>query len=168
MTVVSAVAPNDYAVTTNTCVGAPIPVGGTCQVKVRFSPTVPGERPAVLRFDDNAIGGPHLVGLTGSGSQPSIEISPGVTPPSRVITVTGTGFAPNQPITLAVPGGVTTTPATTDGTGTFRGALLILPRGSSTSRLVTASVTAFPTIKAERPVLIVTPTVSPADFVVRG
>lgn len=168
VTVVSAVAPNDYAVTTNTCVGAPIPVGGTCQVKVRFSPTAPGERPAVLRFDDNAIGGPHLVGLTGSGSQPSIEISPGVSPPSRVIAVTGTGFAPNQAITLAVPGGVTATPAATDGTGTFRGALLILPKSSSTSRLVTASVTAFPTIKAERPVLIVIPTVSPADFVVRG
>jgi hypothetical protein len=85
-----------------------------------------------------------------------------------VITVTGTGFAPNQAITLAVPGGVTTIPATTDATGTFRGALLILPKGSSTARLVTAAVTTFPTIRAERPVLIVTPTVSPADFVVRG
>ncbi len=168
VTVVSAVAPNDYAVTTNTCVGAPVPVGGTCRVNVRFSPTAPGERPAVLRFDDNAVGGPHLVGLSGSGSQPTIEISPGVTPPSRVIAVTGTGFAPNQAITLAVPGGVTATPATTDATGTFRGALLILPKGSSTARLVTASVTTFPTIRAERPVLIVTPTVSPADFVVRG
>lgn len=168
VTVVSAVAPNDYAITTNTCVGAPVPVDGTCQVKVRFSPTAPGDRPAVLRFDDNAIGGPHLVGLSGSGSLPAIEISPGVTPPSRVIAVTGTGFAPNQAITLAVPGGVTATPAVTDATGTFRGALLILPKGSSTARLVTAAVTAFPTIRAERPVLIVTPTVSPADFVVRG
>jgi hypothetical protein len=169
ITLLSTLAPNDYAVASDTCTGAPVPAGGTCKVTIRFSPTAPGNRTAVLRFEDNAPGGDaHLVGLSGAGSTPTVLVSPAVTQPGRVIIVTGQGYAPNRAVTITLTGSVERTTVLTDGAGGFTKSLLILPRSYIGNRPVVATVDSFPTIKAEKPVLIVTPSVGPADFVIRG
>jgi len=168
ITMVSALAPNDFAIATDTCTGTPVPAGGKCQVTVRFAPTAAGKRDGVLRFEDNAPGGPHLVGLTGVGSTPTLMVSPAVTQPGRVVTLTGQGFAPNQQVTVKMPGSVPTTVVQTDAAGAFTKTVLVLPRSEIGTRNMVATLDSFPTIKAEKPVLVVTPSVGPADFVLRG
>lgn len=162
------VGPQDYAVTVNTCTGVEVPPGGQCQVTVVFSPTLPGDRTAVLQFDDNAVGGPHLVGLRGQGNQPTIEVNPGVTPPSRVTTVSGRDFPPGKNVTVTFRTAVGSATATVAPDGTFRAPLLIFPKATPENRRVVATVDGFPALFAEGQVLVVFPTVSPADFVVRG
>jgi hypothetical protein len=54
-----------------------------------------------------------------------------------------------------------------DDTGTFTTGLLILPKSQIGNHLVAAAIDGT-ALKAERPLLIVTPTVTPSDFVVRG
>lgn len=168
VTVVSALAPNDYTIATDTCAGKPVAPRGTCQVTVAFKPTAPGDRPAVLRFVDTSPGGQvHLTALAGKGSTPTIQVSPGVTPPGRVVTVTGTGFAPNHPVTITIFGSVELARVTTDVAGGFSQSLLILPKSPIGTRPVTATIDGT-TLQAQRPLLIVTPSVSPSDFVGRG
>src|SRR5206468_1814161 len=85
--------PEDYKVTTSTCASV-AGGGGQCTVSVAFSPKASGNRTAVLRFTDNTPDGTHLVDLTGSANQPTIQVNPGVTPPGRVVSVIGKDFPP--------------------------------------------------------------------------
>ncbi|GAB3459357.1 choice-of-anchor D domain-containing protein [Actinophytocola sediminis] len=157
-----------YTVTANTCAGAPLAPGASCAVTVSLVPAAGGDLSAVLSFEDDAAGAPHLVGLTGSAPTPEIELSPAVTQPGRVVTVIGTGFTPNQLVVATAPLAVQTNPVTVAADGTFRSALLILPKSTAGNRVVVAKVTVFPEVNAEQPLLVVTPTVGPAEFVVRG
>jgi WD40-like Beta Propeller Repeat len=157
-----------YKVTGNTCAGAPLAPDKSCVVTVRLIPAASGDLPAVLSFVDNAPGSPHLVGMAGSAPAPEIVVSPAVTPPNRVVTVTGTGFAPNRQVLASAPLAIQTNPVTVAVDGTFRAALLVLPKAAIGNRTVVAKVTVFPEINAEKPLLVVTPTVGPAEFVVRG
>ncbi|HEV2783576.1 MAG TPA: choice-of-anchor D domain-containing protein [Actinophytocola sp.] len=161
-------APGDYTVTANTCVGQ-VPAGGQCLVSVRFSPAEPGERTAALRFDAAAPVGTRLVGLRGTASPLSIEVNPGVSPPGRVTTVTGKGFPPGKSVTVTFdpqrPGQTT---ATVGPDGTFRASLLVFPKASPENRTVVATVDGSPALQAKDTLLIVFPSVNPADFVVRG
>jgi hypothetical protein len=168
VSVLSGVAPDDYTFAADTCTGVSVPANGTCQVTVRFSPAGPGDRPAVLRFVDDAPGGAaHLIGMTGKGSTPTVLLSPAVTQPGRVVTVTGTGFAPNKPVTITITGSVETVKSVADATGAFTQGLLILPKSPIGNRPVVATIDGT-ALQATRPLLVVTPTVSPADFVGRG
>jgi hypothetical protein len=166
--VVSAAAPDDYAVVADTCTGTPVAAGGPCQGTVAFSPKASGDRPAVLRFTDDAPGaGAHLIGLAGKGSTPTVIVSPGVTQPGRAVTVAGTGFSPNLPLTITLTGSVEIAKATANATGDFTATLLVLPKSSIGSRPVVATLDGTG-LKAQTPLLIVSPTVTPSDFVVRG
>jgi hypothetical protein len=166
--VVSAVAPTDYTISADTCTGATLPQDGTCQVTVTFSPTAPGDRPAVLRFVDNSVGGAaHLIGMTGKGSTPTLQLSPAVTQSGRVVTVSGAGFAPNHPVTITISGSIESAKAFTDETGAFTQGLLILPKSAIGNRPVAATIDGT-TLEAEKPLLIVPPSSSPGDFVARG
>jgi hypothetical protein len=157
-----------FAVAAESCTAGPLPAGGTCTVSVRFSPSAPGDLAAVLRFDDSAPGAPHLVGLRGAGAKPAIVVSPGVTPPGRVVTVSGTGFAPGRPIVTTMDGARQTGPVFAAADGTFRASLLVLWEAPIGNFTVVAKVADSPALNAAKPLLVVTPTVSPADFVVRG
>lgn len=166
--VVSAVAPDDYAVVADTCTGKPVAAKGTCVVTVAFSPRASGDRPAVLRFTDDAPGGgAHLIGLAGKGSTPVLTVVPGVTPPGRVVTVSGTGFAPNLPVTITLADSVEKVRATASPTGDFTVGLLVLPKSQIGNRPVVATIEGT-ALNAQKPLLVVTPTVTPSDFVVRG
>jgi Tol biopolymer transport system component len=163
-------APVDYTIESNTCTGTPVPPDGTCQVAVRFSPQVSGPRTAVLRFTDDIPGGkPHLIALAGTGSVPAIEVTPGVTQPGRAITVAGTGFAPGFPVTIAITGSVEKATVVPGADGTFSKVLLILSKSPIGTHPVVATIDGTdPAITAAKPILIVAPSVSPADFVIRN
>jgi hypothetical protein len=168
VTLVPPVGPADYAVTVNTCTGVDVPPGGQCQITVVFSPTLPGDRSAVLQFDDNAAGGPHLVGLRGQANAPAIEVNPGVTPPGRVTTVSGKDFPPGKTVTVTFRTAVGSSTVTVGSDGTFRASLLVFHKATPENRRIAATVDGLPALFAEDDLLVVFPTVSPADFVVRG
>lgn len=168
VTVEPVVARASYTVVGDTCSAAPVAPGGSCAVSVRFVPTTSGDLPGVLAFTDDAAGSPHLVGLVGSAPAPTITVSPAVSPPGRVVTVTGLNFAPGQEVQTAVPLAVQTGPVTVAEDGTFRASLLILPKAAIGNRVIVARTSAFPEINAEIQLLVVTPTVGPAEFVGRG
>lgn len=168
--VVSPLAPTDYTIASDTCSDTPVPPSGTCQVAVKFSPKASGARTAVLRFTDDAPGGnPHLIGLTGTGGTPALAVSPGVTQPGKTVTVTGTGYAPGKKVTIRITGSVETATVVPDATGSFRRILLILSKSPIGTHPVVATIDGTePPIAAAKPVLIVSPSVSPADFVIRN
>lgn len=76
---------------TNNC-GASVPATSSCIVNVTFTPTAVGSRIGTVRVNDNAIGSPHSVALTGTGNGiPKVTLTPGtLTFPKTVIGVTGT------------------------------------------------------------------------------
>lgn len=159
--------PEDYKIASSTC-NALVQPGGQCTVAVAFSPRGSGNRNAVLRFTDTAPGGPHLVGLTGSANQPTIEVRPGVTPPGRVVMVTGKQFPPNKAVTVKFLDRPGQTVITTKDDGTFSAQLLVFHKATPETRSIVATMPEFADPLARTPLLIVFPTVSPADFVVRG
>lgn len=55
-----------FFIATTGC-GATLAVGGTCNISVKFSPTLAGILVGTLTINDDASGNPHLVALTGIG-----------------------------------------------------------------------------------------------------
>lgn len=161
-------APGDYTVASNTCAGVSVAPGASCRVAVRFSPALPGDRRATLKFTDNAAGSPHLVGLQGRAGAPTLEMNPGVTVPSRVVTATGKGFPPGKKVTVTSASASERTVATVGADGTFRASLLVFAEAKAETRTMVATVDGIPALFANAPLLVVFPTVSPAEFVVRG
>jgi hypothetical protein len=56
---------------------AQLPPNASCSVNITFSPTVAGIRAGTLSVSDNAVGSPQATNLTGSGSDFSLNSSPG-------------------------------------------------------------------------------------------
>lgn len=163
----------DYTVDGSGCFGVALAPAATCAVLVRFSPrgpAVPGApevRTAVLRFASTAPGGPHLVAVRGSAIQPTLDLNPAVLAPGRVAMATGTGFPPGKPVTVRFANAVGEAKVTADANGRFSVQLLVFPKAAIGQRQVVAGVDDAP-ISAERPLLVVINTVSPAEFVGRG
>ncbi len=106
LNVTGVVATGDF-VETDTCVGMPVAVGGTCTVAVIFAPTVPGSRTGVLTLYGNVVGGQATAALNGVGTAPAlIEL----TPPSLSFPLTAVGAvsAPEN-VTISNIGGNPTT-----------------------------------------------------------
>jgi YVTN family beta-propeller protein len=61
---------------TNTC-GTAVAAGAKCAINVTFAPTASGARAASVSITDNAAGSPHTAGLTGTGTDFSIDITNG-------------------------------------------------------------------------------------------
>ena len=60
-------APGDFSKAADTCSGASVAPGNSCNISVTFTPTALGSRSAFLNIPDNAPGSPHRVDLTGAG-----------------------------------------------------------------------------------------------------
>ncbi|MGH3861239.1 choice-of-anchor D domain-containing protein [Actinokineospora sp.] len=161
----------DYTV--DGCVGTTLAPAATCVAQVRFSPRGPAApgapevRTAVLRFTSTAPASPHLVGVRGSAVQPALDLNPAVLAPGRVAMATGIGFPPGKPVTVRFANAVGEAKATPDVNGRFSVQLLVFPKAAIGQRQVVAGVDGTP-ISAERPLLVVINTVSPAEFVGRG
>jgi hypothetical protein len=62
-------------IATNSC-GSSIAVGGSCTISVSFKPAAAGLRTASLAINDNAVGSPHAINLTGTGiAVPVVSLS---------------------------------------------------------------------------------------------
>ncbi len=61
---------NEWILLANTCDGATIAAGVTCQVGIAFKPTAEGDRSATLNIVDTAAGSTHVIALRGIGVPP--------------------------------------------------------------------------------------------------
>jgi hypothetical protein len=60
---------------TNNC-GSGLPAGGSCTIKVTFTPSAPGVQNGSLMLTDSGAGSPQSVPLSGTGVQPAVTFSP--------------------------------------------------------------------------------------------
>lgn len=159
----------DYTITHDTCVGGPLPAGGSCQVTVVDVPHGAGSRPGALAFTDDAGGSPQLVGLRATGVTPTLQANPAVVIEGRVTTVVGHGFPAGHQVavTLAnLPGGPALT-ATTGPHGDFSVAVPVFEHADVGTWQATATATGTG-LTATTPLLIVQDTYQPPDFTTRG
>jgi hypothetical protein len=71
----------DFPSPGNNCPISPatLSAGNSCSILVTFAPTATGARSASLAISDNAIPSPQIVGLSGTGTMPSLQFgAPGV------------------------------------------------------------------------------------------
>ncbi|MDT4916844.1 MAG: hypothetical protein QOH89_1544, partial [Pseudonocardiales bacterium] len=147
-------ASGDYTVNATDCLGVLAP-GASCVVEVTFVGHKTGRRDAQLVIDDSVSPDPTLIGLLALVPKPTILINPGVTPPGRVTTVTGKGFAPNQVVEVTLKGFAEHVKVQADGHGKFSVGLVIFrstPEGPQTVLAQTQG--ADPSIGAKNPLLI--------------
>jgi len=95
----------DYA-QTSTCPTAPstLAPGAACTITVTFTPSAPGSRSASVAVTDDASGSPHTAGLSGTGTEPSVMLTPaslgfggqtvGTSSAAQSVTVRNSGTAP--------------------------------------------------------------------------
>jgi hypothetical protein len=157
----------DYTILGDGCTGATLPVGGVCQVVVFDTPHGAGDRPGALEFTDSG-GVPHVVGLAGSGTTPTVRVSPAVVPAGRVTTVTGTGWPADHSVTLAVaplPGHDRLT-VVTAADGTFSAPLVIFAHTLVGDWPITGTASGT-SLTATTSLLVVLGTYQPPDFTTR-
>lgn len=70
----SVIASGNYA-ETDTCAGNSIQAGGSCTIRVTFSPGSSGSIPGSITINDNAATSPQSVGLSGAGATP-VTVTP--------------------------------------------------------------------------------------------
>jgi hypothetical protein len=88
-----------YVLSGSSNCGTSLVPGASCLLVVDFSPPSPGPHPGEVRIDDDAVGTPHLVQLTGSGA-PAPVVSFLTAPPSfGLVPISGPGQT--LPVSLA-------------------------------------------------------------------
>lgn len=98
---------------TNDC-GATLAIGASCTITALFAPTAAGPRTGTISITSNAVGSPHTISLTGTGTQPTAQASPasltfgnqivGSTSAPQTVTLTNTGNAPLAISSIVVSG----------------------------------------------------------------
>ncbi|MGH3938750.1 MAG: choice-of-anchor D domain-containing protein [Pseudonocardiaceae bacterium] len=157
--------PLDYAIISDDCTGRTLEPDGTCVVTLQYSPQGVGERPAVLRFDDNAPNAPHLVALQGSGITPLLQFNPAVVQEGKVTTLFGSGFASLRSVIVRLPEIPGPIIITADATGNFSTPVVIFPNSTPGTRIAEATIDGSqPPITATATLLVVPGTVSPPEF----
>jgi Tol biopolymer transport system component len=138
------------------CVGRTLFLDESCQIAVSLSTVAIGAIAATLQVKDSTTDSPQLVTLRAlalPAARTRIEVSPTVGPAGMVTIVTGSGFAPGQPVTLSWSVGITPTPLgpiVAGADGSFTAQALILPndlRGPRT--LIAASPSGSPSATAD-------------------
>ncbi len=89
---------SDYALTTNTC-GATLAAGSKCTMSVTFTPSALGSRTANITVSDDACSSPHVLPLSGKGTEITMAPSPvnfgsqtvGTTSAPMTVTLTNHG-----------------------------------------------------------------------------
>ena len=59
-----------FSTSDDTCAGTTLQPGGKCSIRVRFAPERLGGHTAALEFEDDVLGSPHAVTLSGTGLSP--------------------------------------------------------------------------------------------------
>jgi hypothetical protein len=161
--------PDDYTISRDTCAGKTVPVGGSCTLKVTFTPHAAGTRNGALQVTTVQSGTssliPHLIALAGSSAAQVAQINPGVVVAGRVGVVTGQGFPPNHAVILTISDFGTLT-VQTAADGSFTQSLVVFLHTTQGSRTVAATVPGT-TVQATTTVLVVAGTFQPPDFASR-
>jgi hypothetical protein len=118
-------AAGDFSQTDN-C-GGSLPVSGSCQISVTFTPTVDGNRSGTLSVADDAAGSPQTAGLSGAGASLGLGIASGG---SNSATVSAGQTASYK---LTIGGAGVSGTATFRCTGAPKGATCALPASVSIS-----------------------------------
>jgi hypothetical protein len=116
----------DYAITSNTC-GSSLAVGAKCVITVTFTPSALGSRTANITVADNACGSPHVIPLTGKGT----EITMAPSPVNFGTQAVGTTSAP-MTVTLTNHGTTVVTVSGASVTGANKGDFKITSNGCTT------------------------------------
>ncbi len=103
----SIVATGNFA-QTNTC-GGSVAAGASCTISIKFTPSTSGALSGSVTLTDNALGGPQVITLSGTGTVPVVNLSLatltfsaqalGSTSAAQTITVTNSG---NGALNLAI------------------------------------------------------------------
>ena len=103
---------------TNNC-GTSVAAGSSCTINVSFAPTMTGSTSGTISVTDNATGSPQTVSLSGTGTSPTITLSPnsltfgnqevGTTSQSQPVTLTNGGTAALTISDIAASAGFTQT-----------------------------------------------------------
>ncbi|WP_326948741.1 choice-of-anchor D domain-containing protein [Amycolatopsis sp. NBC_01307] len=152
--------PEDYAISSDGCTGRTLVTFATCTVEFTHTPRAGGVRPATAEITDST-GATTEVLLTGSGVTPTLTITPAVSKPGRVVTVTATGLPVST--AMSITGLGPAQPVTTDAQGGFAVAYLLLPH-SATGPLELTAQDAGGTVSARAGVLIQQRSSEPPDF----
>jgi uncharacterized repeat protein (TIGR03803 family) len=89
----------EFAISSDTCSGATIPVSATCFASVTFTPLIGGTSNTVITFADNAPNALQTVGIDGTGVVPIPSVT--LTPSSLTFPTQADGTtSPAQPVTL--------------------------------------------------------------------
>lgn len=105
--------PSEFALT-NTC-GSSLAIAATCTITATFTPAAAWSRTAGIFLADNALGSPQVMGLMGNGvsggiasfSPPSLTFPTrlmGTTSPPMPVTLSNTGTAPLQILSISAAG----------------------------------------------------------------
>jgi hypothetical protein len=125
---------------TNNC-GPSLGPGASCTVDVTFTPTATGSRTGTLTITDDAPDSPQTVALSGSGGNPSLELSIASGSSSSAKVTAGS----NATYSLSIGGGGMSGTASLSCTGAPRGAVCSVPAteqvSASTASNFTATVT---------------------------
>ena len=104
----------DYS-QTNTC-GSSLAANASCTINVVFTPTKTGSRTASLGVTDNAAGSPQSVPLSGTGTAPTVTLSPASLNFSGVLVGKSSS---TQSVTVTNSGNASLTVSDIDATGDF-------------------------------------------------
>ena len=86
----------DFGFAGETCSAGPVPLAGTCEVEITFTPAATGARSASLEITYNGGASPLTVPLTGTGVSICPEFTAG-TPPDCFPIPCSAGFSGNEP-----------------------------------------------------------------------
>lgn len=108
----------DYQITANDCTGFTFPIGTSCALQVRFTPSATGLRSAAIELASNAANSPHKLLMGGTGGTQILTVTPATTTfASRLV---GTTSDP-APITLKNTGTLSLTVGATSMAGAHPG-----------------------------------------------
>lgn len=155
---------HDYLVSATDCPGRTLQSGQSCSVVVRNQPHGAGERPGALLIDTTALS--RVVPLQANGTTPVVVANPGVVVSGRATELMGTGFPPDHPVIVVLPGNGPALVAQTNQLGAFTMGLPILTNGliGTTSARVTAPNT---DLAIPAPLLVVPGSYQPPTFLGR-
>ncbi|HSB87786.1 MAG TPA: choice-of-anchor D domain-containing protein, partial [Ilumatobacteraceae bacterium] len=154
---------DQFAITSNACTGS-LAAGASCTIEVAATVTRDGSLTATLRVTG---AGGHVAQASlrlGGAFTPTLKTNPGVVSAGELTAVIGEGFPPNIDVQLAFEGETPFATVHTDGGGTFRYTLYLLPHGVRIGgrKIVVADPVEFSDVFA--PLLIELATSRPSGF----
>jgi hypothetical protein len=145
------------------CLGVRLSSGGRCAVTVTFTPSAAGRETGKLTVTTEDDGDPPIgvtVPVVADVPAPRLSVSPDVATYGDAVQVTGTGFPPDQSITLTWTVGLGSAATRASRSGTVRATMVIFPDDIIGPRALLATSSAS-SARAQAPLLVQQPSQEP-------